>query len=251
MEDSYDKFHYALQLAFLFPSVDIDEYGNWEERPHYSFTSFVAFHEKQIVEMGLSEEAFYKQESVIPVIEAYGLNKEQFWYAVAYVKVLTNMWIVHKGLDPLPSPVEQLIKMRDEISGQPEFRIIIDDGLKSHSFMMAGHCLIGFLTNSLDDLIAQLKNTDWNTNNEVPVWRQNNYKKTEATWYAANLFKKLFECLKLPTIRSRNNNGITFDKNQLIAELIHFLKLTDNPNLDGYSIKGILDSKRKFSFGIL
>ena len=71
------------------------------------------------------------------------------------------------------------------------------------------------------------------------------------TWYAAHLFKRLLGVLKLPVIRSRKKQEHfdvnTYDKNQLIAELIHFLNLTDNPDLDGFSIRGILNSNRQFT----
>lgn len=269
MEYPYDKFHYALQLAFKYPSVDCDDEGNYNEMPHHTFQSFCAFSQKIIDEMGISEEQFYKQDSIIPVIEAYGLNKEQFWYAVAYVNSLTRIWIRQKGLEALPTPVEQLAKLRDEISGRHEFKVVIDNDLESHSFLMAGNCLIGFLVNSIDDLIGRLKETGWAESHEIPVWRMSEYKKTEATWYAANLFKQLFDCLNLPVRRSRSTKKVfqtiegqdvrvkgsdaeySLDKNQLIAELIHFLDLTDNSGLDGNSISGVLKNKRKFSLGII
>ena len=101
------------------------------------------------------------------------------------------------------------------------------------------------------------------------MWREDIHaKKTEMTWYAANMFKRLFDVLNLPLIRSKNIKKeyrtlageevlvkgkdalISYDKNQLIAELIHFLGLTDNPDLDGNSIKAILKGKRKFDIEI-
>ena len=269
MIERYERFEYAEKLANLFPSVDDDGEGNFHETPHETFLTFSSFSDSKIEKMGLSEDAFYSQRSIIPVLEAYGLDKEKFWYAVAYINHVTRIWIDQKGLDPLPTPVKQLKEMRDGIKDQHEFKIIIDDGQRSHSIVVAGNWLIGYLSDTLGNLINRLQQTDWAYSQEIPLWRQGKYKTTEATWYAAHLFKKLFDCLKLPILRSKNKKKefrtiegydvlvkgadaeITLDKNQLIAELIRFLGLTDNEDLEGNSINGILKKKRKFEFGII
>lgn len=144
MLERYERFEYAEKLAKLFSSVDDDGEGHVITSPHYTFLTFSSFSDSKIEEIGLSEEAFYKQKSIIPVLEAYGLDKEKFWYAVAYIYFITRIWIDQKGLDDLPSPVEQLTEMRDGIKDQHEFKIVIDDGLKSHSIVVAGNFLISY-----------------------------------------------------------------------------------------------------------
>ena len=199
------------------------------------------------------EEEFYKQDCIIPAIEAYGLDKEKFWYAVVYVALLTRIWAESKGLEPLQPALEQLTKMRDEIKGRNSFKVVIDNPTDSHSFMIEGRRLVcELLVGALDKLIEEEGSSRWADTQEIPIWRESSFKKTELTWYAANMFKLLFECLDLPVLRSRGKGpGTTYDKNQLIAELIHFLNLTDNPDLDGNSIKSILNSKRKFGLGFI
>ena len=169
----------------------------------------------------------------------------------------------------LPTPIEQLTRMRDEIIGRHEFKIIIDNGVESHTVPMEGYRLVNLLVAALDELIIQEEKAGWETAHEFSDWRTGDYKKTEQTWYAANLFKQLLDCLNLPIRRSRAKKKeyrtieghdilvkgadaeITLDKDQLIAELILFLGLTDNKNLDGNSINGILKNKRKFEFGYI
>ncbi|MBQ5985279.1 MAG: hypothetical protein IJL56_09965 [Bacteroidales bacterium] len=252
----YDAFDYVLQLAFQFPEAEVDEEtGAVSEMPHYTYFLLEWKKDNIIEELGLSEDSFYKQESIIPVIEAYGLDKEKFWYAVAYVKYLTNIWAKQKNIaNRLPPAIEQLTTFRNEIEKQHEFKVLIDNPTESHTFPIAGNRLINLLVQSLDELIEKEKASDYADAREIPIWREEaTYKKTEMTWYAANLFKRLFDCLRLPVKRSRgdDNAGISLDKNQLIAELIHFLGLTDNPDLEGNSIKAILKSKKEFGLQIM
>lgn len=268
MTNMYDKFEYALQLAFQFPEADINEDGTVYEMPHHSYLSFEAFADKDNKELGISEESFYNQDSIIPVLEAYSLDKVKFWYAVAYVMSLTKTWAKYHVIStPLPTATEQLTKMRDEIKDRHEFKILIDNPTESHTVVIAGNRLVRkLLVNALDELIEKESLSDMADSNELPIWREaSDCKKTEQTWYAANMFSLLLKCLKLPVIRSRSirkefrdveggivqvkgkDAEVSYDKNQLIAELIHFLDLTDNQDLDGNSIKAILNSKRNLN----
>lgn len=265
MSDKFSKFEYAAKLAWEFPSVDFEDDGTPYEQPHYTFDTFYSFSEKKIAEMDISEDDFYKQESIIPVLEAYGLDKEKFWYAVAYINLLVSCWTDQKHLsNELPSIQDQLTTMRDEIRNRNEFKIVIDNKLESHSFVMAGKMLIRELVGALDELICKVKSSSLADVFEIPIWREEDQrKKTEQTWYAASMFSILLKKLNLPTIRSRSVKEefkekagemvkvkgreafVSYDKNQLIAELVHFLGLTDNEGLDGNSIKGILKKPLK------
>lgn len=272
------KYEYVALLAWQFPECEelVDEEGNltgeYDETPHY--TCFLNDRDAATVlqDTGLAgrESDFYRQESIISVIEAYQLDKEKFWYVVVYVAWLTKQWSVFKSIQPLPSAIEQLTTMRDEIKNRNEFRIVIDDPTEGHSFVMAGGFLINkILVPALEKLIDEERALNRENRFEVPVWRmEESYKKSELTWYSANLFKLLFDCMKLPILRSRSvktetriiageavrvkghSADVSYDKNQLIAELIHFLDFTENPNLDGNSIRAILRSEREFTLGI-
>ena len=253
------KFDYVAELAWHFKCVDFDAEGEAYEYPHYTCFLSDSDATRVLQNVGLEdkEEAFYKQKSIIPVVEAYGLDKEKFWYAVVYVAYLTKLWSEQKDIFSLPTALEQLTTFRDEIKDRHEFRIVIDNPLESHSFVMAGNRLVRMLlAQALDELIEKERTSNMATAHEVPMWRMGEtYKKSEQTWYAAHMFKLLFELLELPVIRSRNGKSekyavVTYDKNQLIAELIHFLGLTDNSNLDGNSIKAILRSERTFDLDI-
>jgi len=266
-----DKFDYVLQLAWQFPVADWDDDGNVFEMPHYTRFWNDRQVEKALQELNLSEEDFLKQEQIIPVLKAYGLDIEQFWLAVVYIAQLTHMWSDQKGIMvDLPPALNQLTRLREELTGRHEFKVLIDNPTESHTIEIAGNRLMGILRRSLDELIENERSSDMATMQEIPIWRNDVVaKKTEMTWYAANMFKRLFDTLKLPVIRSRNTKKeyrtiagedvlvkgkdavVSYDKNQLIAELIHFMDLTDNPNLDGNSIKGILKSERKFDIDIL
>lgn len=282
-----EVFDYACQLALEFPEVEFDEDSGKEYyTPHYTYSQFTWETDKIISDLDLSESTFYKQWPIISAIEAYGLDKEKFWYAVAYVKYLTSIWARQKSLHKtLPSAYEQLIRFRDEIvrcnpedcpekkSAEEvkscpnreaclrfhschEFKVTFESRIKSHSIVLAGNRLMKLMADSLDELIAKEGASDRKASHEVPLWRFDKYdesKKTEMTWYAANLFKRLFDCLHLPVKRSRgdDNAGISLDKNQLIADLIHFIGLTDNQNLEGNSIKGILKLKKEFGLQIM
>ena len=268
MDYGYGKYDYVALLGLQFPSYDCEGH----KCPHH--LCFISDWEAEDVlhQLGRTdrdEQRFYRQDSIIPVIEAYGLDKEKFWYAVVFVEFLTSCWAEQKGFAKgLPSALEQLTRMRDKIQGQHEFKVIIENKLESHTYQMAGDRLIDLFVQSIDELIKKERASNMADRFEIPIWRSDVHaKKTEMTRYAANMFKRLFMCLELPTIRSRNvkkkyrtiegvdvlikgrDTNITYDKNQLIAELIHFLDLTDNDNLDGGSIKGIL--KDEFDIGIL
>lgn len=269
-----DKYDYALKLARHFSYLDFDEDGEpCGEHPHYTcFTNDkAASRALERVKLTGKEDVFYKNEGIIPVIEAYGLDKERFWYAVVYVALLTQLWSQQKSIKPLPTALEQLTTMRDKIMECHEFKVVIDNALESHSFVMAGNRLVRqLLVQSLDELIDKESASSMARSHEVPTWRmKESYKKTEMTWYAANLFRLLFKILELPVLRSRSvkkeyrtiqgrdmlikgrDAVVSYDKNQLIAELIHFLGLTDNPDLDGNSIRAILRSEREFNLDII
>ena len=264
------KFEYVTLLACQFPCGDVDDDGDFFEYPHYTAFEDEKTANIRIQDLGLSEQSFYKQDSIIPVIEAYGLDKEKFWYAVVYIAQLTSTWARQKGfVQGLDPSVVQLTKMRDEIKGRKEFKVLIDNPTESHTFEMAGKHLMEVLVASLDRLIKKEKKSSWATAREIPLWRSDiQARKTEMTWYAASLFKLLFKELNLPVLRSRSikteyrtiegeevklkgrSAEVSYDKNQLIAEIIHFLDLTDNPDLDGNSIRAILRSERQFALDI-
>lgn len=295
MENEKDLFDYALQLAANFPSLDYDSNGKKFSTPHYSYMLFSAFYKNYISKMHISEESFYKQKKIMPVLEAYNLDKEQFWYAVAYVYCVTLAWAELKGTDPLPTALEQFTKLKDELliskdvnnsqgskhlsrsgiwgtkipSGKiprNEIKIIIDNRTESHSVVLEGKRTIALLYGALTTLLCKEKKSSMVKVHELPLWRMSRRKKTELTWYAAKMLMLLLDSLKLSKIRHRdkkqykvidgerrivkeNYDVVSYDKKQLIAEIIHFLGLTDNPNLDGSSIKNILKEKREFSIG--
>ena len=280
------KYDYVAELGWQFPCVDFNEDGTPHETPHH--TCFISDWEAEDVlqQLGMTdkdEQRFYKQESIIPVIEAFGLDKEKFWYAVVYVALLTKLWSEQKKLHdkPLLPAYDQLKKLRNEIvrckpercpkeknveeiqrckdcmdcirfSSCHEFRVVFESQTESHSVEMAGNHLMCLLAVALTELMEQEVASGKKNAIEIPVWRQDkSTRTTEMTWYAANMFKLLLQCLKVPVLRSRGKKaGVSYDKNQLIAELIHFLDLTDNPDLDGNSIKSILNSEREFRLGI-
>ncbi len=248
------KFDYVAELAWQFKCADFDDDGEYYEYPHY--TCFLDEHAaaRALQETGLAEreKEFYKQNSIIPVLEAYGLDKEKFWYATVYIALLTKIWSGQKSLKPLPSALEQLTTLRDELKNCHEIRVVIDNPSESHSLILAGNRLLhDLLVPALDGLIDNERHSTYASAREVSLWRdREEYKMTEKTWYAANLFKILFNCFSLPVIRSRKDSSISYDKDQLIAELIHFLGLTNNDNLDGNSIRSILKSDREFKLDI-
>ena len=246
------KFEYAYLLGKLYPSLVKDEATGAErlDDVHETYREFETEEYKKIDDWGITADYFNKQEAIIPVLEGYGLDKEKFRYAVAYVYYLTSTWIYQKGVKNLPSSVEQLTKVRDEIRFRNKISILIDEGYRSHTIPVEGYYAISHLYLALDHQIEFLKKYEKLNFKEVSYWANDQYKLTEATWYAATMFKKLLDELNLPIKRSRRNSGITYDKNQLIAELIHFLELSENTDLDGLSIKQILKEKREFEIGI-
>ena len=265
MPAKYPKFEYAYLLGSCFPSPVIDDETGFSymDDVHETYRVFEYCADKKIEELGLSQEAFYSSFGITQVLEAYGLDKEKFWYAVSYVYWLTTIWAPYKWWKTLPSYEEQLVELRDGIKGRHEFKVILEDKIKSHTLVIGGGELINMLVTTLDSLIEDVRLQP--ASRPITTWRdRQRYKLTEMTWYAANLFSTLLKCLNLPVIRSRSTRKkirtleggevqvkgkdaeVSYDKNQLIAELIHFLGLTDNEDLDGYSIKGILNAKRKF-----
>ena len=252
----YDDYGYVLRFAMkYFPSSYIDDEGNECLEPPPS-CSWLAWHFDEYLEStGLSKESFEKQDSIAPVLQAYSLDIDKFWRATVYIHKLTSHWAANKERTKvLPSVYHQLVAVRDGIKDSNEFRIIIDNDLESHSIKVESKQAISVILKHLDEAIKEEEGRE--DMHPVPVWRKGEAKRTEMTWYAANLFYFLLESLELPTIRSRSTitkkqADVSYDKYQLIAELIHFLGFTDNPNLEGNSIKGILRSKKDFHFSEL
>lgn len=267
---SYDKLEYVTKLALSFSEIYLDDNRNEHIVPHHSCFMSDRDIDRALQHLDISKESFLKQEQIIPVIEAYRLDKEKFWLATVYIAHLTWVWAERKGMiKRLPPAHEQFKKLRDEITGRNEFKVLIDNPTECHTIEMAGKRVIELLVLSLDKLVQTEVSSVYANLREVPLWRNDvTARKTEMTWYAVNMFKHLFDILKLPIIRSKSikkeyrtlagedvlvkgkDAFISYDKNQLIAELIHFLGLTDNPNLDGNSIKAILKGKRKFDIEI-
>lgn len=256
MGDIYDDYSYVLRFVMkYFPSSYIDEEGNeWLEPPASSAWIAQNFND-YVSSAGLSEDSFKKQGSIVPVLEAYNLDVKKFWRAVVYIHKLTCHWAENKERSKaLPSVYQQLVAVRDGIKDSNEFKIVIDNDLESHSIKVESKQAISVILKHLEEAIKEEENRK--REHPVPTWRKGEAKKTEMTWYSANLFYYLLDSLELPTIRSRSTNtkkqtDVSYDKYQLIAELILFLGFTDNPNLEGNSIKGILRSKKGFHFSEL
>ena len=253
MDDTFDEFGYVLHFAMkYFPTSTVDDEGNISVEPPASSAWIAQHFDEYVSSEGLSFESFSKQDLIIPVLKAYSLDIEKFWRATVFIHKLTCEWAKHKPISEiLPSVYDQLVAFRDGIKDVNEFRIIIDNALESHSIKIEGKQVIEVISEHLGEAIGEEENKKGL--HPVPKWRSGVAKMTEKTWYAANLFTYLLDSLDLPTIRSRSTNTnkqaeVSFDKNQLIAELIHFLGFTNNPNLDGNSIKGILRSKKGFYF---
>lgn len=126
-----------------------EEIEFWEIRLSEALYTFVCDYEKGKINPPFKYESYLNNNSIIDTIEAYGLDVEQFWYAILAVYWLTQIRCVNV-IKPEGSIGEQMQKLSEYMQGIDSFTIIAE-GKRSLQLTMWGllNLFVNFLTINL------------------------------------------------------------------------------------------------------
>lgn len=221
--------------------------------------AFVNDYEKGGIDFPFKYESYTSNNDIIDTIEAYGLDVEQFWYAIVAIYWLTQKRCVNV-VKPEGTTGEQMRKLGEYLQGIDRFtitaegkkRLVIDDAW-----------VIKSIRQFLDNQFAE-NELRFNDGYSININKQGNHLESSSVqmWFSAERYIKLFENLDLPTIRARDsemkyykrmdageriakgggNKMVSYNKMLLISRLMYFTRLTRNENFLGFdeSLKGII-----------
>lgn len=209
-------------------------------------------------------EAFLKNEDIIDTIEGFGLNVEQFWYAILFVYWLTQVKCVNV-FKPKGRTCEQMRELKDYLQGVGRFTIVVDGKKK---LLINDGALIDDIYDLLSRKISEYPehHTSSSRNGFASDYLHSS---SIQMWFSTTRYLKLFENLELPTIRaigsevkykdkwtkqdnptSGGNKTVSYNKMLLISRLMYFTRLTRNENFlsSDESLKGIIKQYKDFRF---
>jgi hypothetical protein len=242
-----------------------EEIEFWEIRLSDALFTFVDEYEKGKITAPFTYQSYLNNDDIIDTLEAYGLDVEQFWYAILAVYWLTQIRCVNT-IKPEGCTGEQLQKLSEYLEGIDSFTITAEGKKK---LVINDGWVIKSIRGFLNDGYAE--NSDGFNNGYSVNWKSHGDHLESSSvqmWFSAERFLKLFENLELPTIRatgsevkykdkwgkqdsaSGGNKTVSYNKLLLVSRLIYFMKLTRNENFlyTDESLKGIIKQYRNFSF---
>lgn len=208
-------------------------------------------------------ESYLKNEDVIDTIEGFGLNVEQFWYAILFVYWLTELKCVNV-FKPMGRTREQMIKLKDYLQDAGRFTITVDGKKK---LLVNDGALIDDVCDLLTQKIDEYSNYHTSSSRNSIV-SDELHSSSVQMWFSATRYIKLFENLGLSTKRAKDskvrykqgagkriavsggNVTVSYNKMLLISRLMYFTKLARNENFlsSDESLKGIVKSYKNFKF---
>lgn len=126
-----------------------EEIEFWEIRLSEALYTFVYEYEKGKINPPFTYESYLNNDNIKDTLEAYGLDVEQFWYAILAVYWLTQIRCVNV-IKPEGSIGEQMQKLSEYMQGIDSFTIIAE-GKRSLQLTMWGllNLFVNFLTINL------------------------------------------------------------------------------------------------------
>lgn len=230
-----------------------------------AFNSFVSEFESGKFTFPFTYQAYLHNEDIINTIEGFGLDVEQFWYAILAVYWLNQIRCVNV-IKPEGSMGVQMQNLSEYMQDIDSFTITAQGKKK---LVINDMGVIRSIRKFLDDKFAE-NEFGLNDGYSINFRSQGNHLESSSVqmWFSAQRYLKLFENLELPTIRARDSEvqynekhgyrtavsggikSVSYNKMLLISRLMYFSKLTKNENFLFFddSLKGIMKQYKNFKF---
>jgi len=202
--------------------------------------------------------AYLDNKDIIGTIEGFGLDVEQFWYAILFIFWLTQIRCVNV-IVPKGSTGEQMQNLSDYLQRVDSFTIKVEGKKK---LTINDSMTISGIREFLDTKFKENEKEGFNNGYSYRLAAKGEelISSSVQMWFSTERYLKLFENLELPTIRATDskvkytddwgekeptrggNKTVSYNKMLLISRIMYFTRMTRNENFlsSDESLKGIV-----------
>lgn len=192
---------------------------------------------------------------IIATIEGYGLNIEQFWFALLFIFDITMDFSSHAA-DISKADYEVLTEINDYLQQHPQAWLYLSDDkalLKKNRYETNAPIIMENLRRYVKQEVAKYKEPPQEKWSQLGALQDNytaglNSSLQQVLMY--KLYHVLFITLNLPDLRAAAGGTVSYSKTLLVSRIIYFCRLTRNESfLSGdSSLRGILKQYGDFDF---
>lgn len=208
---------------------------------------FLARLNKGLVKAPFTYEAFRDNDDIVATLEGYGLDAEKFWYALLFIYDITISFCLNAA-DASKTNYEILTELNDFLQQHPKAVLYLSEDRelrKSERYETNSPLILDCLRRFVKQELAQYPEPPQQKIFTIDP-RYRNYTESLSTAQQQvlmyRLFKVLFDTLKLPELRAKRGEVVSYSKQLLVSRIIYFCRLTANESftVDSSSLKGIL-----------
>ncbi len=253
----FDEFEYVYDYAYdNFPSVDYDGmYIDFSK----AFIFINRYNNNQI-QIGIKYEDYLKDEELQETIDAFGLDKEKFWYLILFILDYSTCFSYNKVPDVL-SPKNQLEKLSNEIDNnidslnETHLKVTFDKPIKlvldikgKRKFVIDDPTTLYVISKLCMNLVNNTSEDSFLNLGTIPIFNEDGTPNIETVSnsvhiaYFAKMFITFFD--KNPQfkgIKKKGKNGL-LNKQLLISKLVYITKLSRSKSflISDETLKGFL-----------
>ena len=240
---SDEAMDYANRLA---DRINVGWYGENYCPSDWSLRFLVRLN-KGLVKAPFTYEAFRDNDDIMATVEGYGLDAEKFWYALLFIYDITISFCLNAA-DASKTDYEILTELNDFLQKHPKAVLYLSEDRelrKSERYETNSPLILGCLRRFVKQELAQYPEPPQQKIFTIDLLYRN-YTESLSTAQQQvlmyRLFKVLFDTLKLPELRAKRGEVVSYSKQLLVSRIIYFCRLTANESftVDSSSLKGVL-----------
>lgn len=253
----FDEFEYVYDYAYdNFPSVDYDGmYIDFSK----AFIFINRYNNNQI-RIGIKYEDYLKDEELQETIDAFGLDKEKFWYLILFILDYSTCFSYNKVPDVL-SPKNQLEKLSNEIDNnidslnETHLKVTFDKPIKlvldikgKRKFVIDDPTTLYVISKLCMNLVNNTSEDSFFNFGTIPIFNEDGTPNIETVSNSVHIayFAKMFITFfdnnpQFKGIKKKGKNGL-LNKQLLISKLVYITKLSRSKSflISDETLKGFL-----------
>ena len=202
---------------------------------------------KKLVKTPFTYEAFMNNNDIIATLEGYGLDSERFWYVLLFIYDIT-MDFGFNAADVRKTDYEILLELDNYLQNHPQAVLYLsDDGnlRKRERYETNSPLILDSLRRFVQQELGKYTEPPEQKIHTIDIRYENHTESLASAQQQVlmyRLFKELFYALKLPELRARRGDVVSYSKMLLVSRIIYFCRLTSNESftLENSSLKGVL-----------